>query len=145
RGGLAPRREWLCGPTRQLALLPVPFAIAIEATDKLAEPVRNALVHYFVVHGPQLLPEAGLHISTQFRRFRVELFAPSRRSFHRILLSQGLSFVHCLTPNSEALGRAPVAPSVCVKTRDLAYGSLRKELFCDAGVGALQADGSAAA
>ena len=61
-------------------------------------------MNYFVVHGPQLLPEPSLHIAAEFRRLRIGLFVPGSRGFHWILLSHGLSFVHNSTPTSEARG-----------------------------------------
>src|SRR5262249_1671091 len=130
----------LCEPTRPSALLRFLFSAAFQAINQVAEPVRNALVHDFVVHGSELLTEAGLHVSAQLRRFRIEPLATGGRGFHRILLSHGLSFVHFSPQQIRGPGRAPAAPLVLSKTRDLADGSPGTELFCDIGVGALQTE-----
>src|SRR5262249_39723843 len=114
RGDLAPHRGRLCEPTRPSALLRVLFSAGIKAIDQVAKPVWNALVHDFVVHGAQLLAQTGLYISAEFGRF-IDPFVACRRRFHPILLSHGLSFVHCFTPQVPRPGRAPVPPWFCAK------------------------------
>src|SRR5579864_1774106 len=65
RGGLAPLRERLCGPTRPSASLPILFLITLEAIDQFVKPVRDALIDDIVVHGAQLLAETSLHVPAQ--------------------------------------------------------------------------------
>ena len=91
------------------------FSAAFQSINQFTKPVRDSLVHDFVVHGPKLLAETSLHVSAQFGRFRAGLLAPGGGGFHLILLSHGLSFVHCSTPTSRGLGQGPVAPLFCAK------------------------------
>src|SRR4030095_523283 len=122
RGGLAPLQERLCGPTRPWALLRVLFSARIKAIDQVAEPLGNSLVYDLVIHCAQLLTQTRLNVSAQLCWFRIDFFATRRRRFHRILLSRGLSFVHC-SPQLPRPGRAPVSPLVLCKTLECADGS----------------------
>src|SRR5260221_6452133 len=121
RGGLAPRRERLCGLIRPSPLVRVLFPGSLEPIDKIGKPVGDALIYDVVVHRTQLLAEAGLYISAQLGRFPIGFFFMGCPGFHLFLFFHGLSFFHFSTPPpSQPLSRHRLPPNFPFKTRCMA-------------------------
>src|SRR6185437_16528420 len=63
--GSVRHREWLSGLIRPLPSARILASVCVQPVKQLTEPVRYTLVHHIVVHGAQLLAEAGLNVAAE--------------------------------------------------------------------------------